>query len=45
MLSDFEYKGNNKAKLEIPHLHEKTDRIYENMMARFSNLEKQMGAK
>ena len=43
--SDIEYEVNIKAELEIGHLHEKTDRIYENMMARFSNLEKQMGFK
>lgn len=43
--SDIEYEVNIKAELEIAHLHEKTDRIYENMMARFSNLEKQMGSK
>jgi len=43
--SDIEYEVNIKAELEIGHLHEKTDRIYENMMARFSNLEKQMGLK
>ena len=40
--SDIEYEVNIKAELEIAHLHEKTDRIYENMMARFSTLEKQM---
>ncbi len=39
--SDIEYEVNIKAELEIAHLHEKTDRIYENMMARFSALEKQ----
>ncbi|MGI8919525.1 MAG: DUF1003 domain-containing protein [Pyrinomonadaceae bacterium] len=43
--SDIEYEVNIKAELEIAHLHEKTDRLYENMMARFSNLEKQMVAK
>ena len=42
--SDIEYEVNIKAELEIAHLHEKTDRIYENMMARFSSLEKQMAA-
>lgn len=41
--SDIEYEVNIKAELEIAHLHEKTDRIYENMMARFSALEKQLG--
>ena len=43
--SDIEYEVNIKAELEIAHLHEKTDRIYENMMARFSSLEKQMALK
>jgi CRP/FNR family cyclic AMP-dependent transcriptional regulator len=38
--SDIEYDVNIKAELEIAHLHEKTDRIYENMMARFEKLEK-----
>jgi CRP/FNR family transcriptional regulator, cyclic AMP receptor protein len=42
--SDIEYEVNIKAELEIAHLHEKTDRIYENMMARFSTLEKQMAS-
>ena len=37
--SDIEYEGNIKVELEITHLHEKTDRIYENMMARFEKLE------
>lgn len=40
--SDIEYEVNIKAELEIAHLHEKTDRIYENMMARFEKLEKGM---
>jgi uncharacterized membrane protein len=39
--SDIEYEVNIKAELEITHLHEKTDRIYEKMMARFEKLEKQ----
>lgn len=43
--SDIEYEVNIKAELEIAHLHEKTDRIYENMMARFSTLEKQLVAR
>jgi uncharacterized membrane protein len=38
--SDIEYEVNIKAELEIAHLHEKTDRIYERMMDRFSTLEK-----
>lgn len=40
--SDIEYEVNIKAELEITHLHEKTDRIYENMMARFAKLEKSL---
>lgn len=43
--ADIEYEVNIKAELEIAHLHEKTDRIYENMMARFSSLEKQMASR
>jgi CRP/FNR family cyclic AMP-dependent transcriptional regulator len=42
--SDIEYEINIKAELEVAHLHEKTDRIYENMMARFANLEKQLAS-
>ena len=42
--SDIEYEVNIKAEFEIAHLHEMTDRIYENMMARFSSLKKQMAA-
>jgi len=41
--SDIEYEVNIKAELEVTHLHEKTDRIYENMLARFTKLEKLMG--
>lgn len=37
--ADIEYEVNIKAELEIAHLHEKTDRIYENMMAKFAKLE------
>jgi CRP/FNR family cyclic AMP-dependent transcriptional regulator len=40
--ADIEYEVNIKAELEIAHLHEKTDRIYENMMARFEKLEKNL---
>jgi len=43
--SDIEYEVNIKAELEIAHLHEKTDRIYETMMVRFSSLEKQVATK
>jgi CRP/FNR family cyclic AMP-dependent transcriptional regulator len=42
--ADIEYDVNIKAELEVAHLHEKTDRIYENMMARFEKLEKQIAA-
>ena len=42
--ADIEYDVNIKAELEVAHLHEKTDRIYENMMARFEKLEKQIEA-
>ena len=38
--ADIEYEVNIKAELEIAHLHEKTDRMYENMMSRFEKLEK-----
>ena len=38
--ADIEYEVNIKAELEIAHLHEKTDRIYEKMMARFEKIEK-----
>jgi CRP/FNR family transcriptional regulator, cyclic AMP receptor protein len=38
--ADIEYEVNIKAELEIAHLHEKTDRIYETMMARFERLER-----
>jgi CRP/FNR family cyclic AMP-dependent transcriptional regulator len=42
---DIEYEVNIKAELEIAHLHEKTDRIYENMMARFEKLDKSLEAR
>ena len=38
--ADIEYEVNIKAEMEIGHLHEKTDRLYENMMARFEKIEK-----
>jgi len=40
--SDIEYEVNLKAELEIAHLHEKTDRLYEEMVQRLSRLEKQL---
>ena len=38
--SDIEYDVNIKAEMEIAHLHEKTDRIYEQMHEKFARLEK-----
>jgi len=38
--ADIEYEVNIKAELEVAHLHEKTDRIYEQMMSKFEKLEK-----
>jgi uncharacterized membrane protein len=38
--SDIEYEVNIKAELEIAHLHEKTDRIYENISQNFQRLER-----
>ena len=40
--ADIEYDVNIKAELEVAHLHEKTDRMYENMLSRFAKLEKMM---
>lgn len=42
--ADIEYEVNIKAELEVSHLHEKTDRIYENMMAKFEKLERGMAS-
>jgi CRP/FNR family transcriptional regulator, cyclic AMP receptor protein len=42
--ADIEYEVNIKAELEVAHLHEKTDRIYEGMMARFEKLERDMAS-
>jgi len=41
--ADIEYEINVKAELEVAHLHEKTDRMYEQMLARFAALEKEIG--
>ena len=41
--ADIEYDVNIKAELEVAHLHEKTDRLYEEMLARFVKLEKALG--
>jgi uncharacterized membrane protein len=38
--SDIEYEVNIKAEMEIGHLHEKTDQIFEAMLDRFAKLEK-----
>jgi CRP/FNR family cyclic AMP-dependent transcriptional regulator len=38
--SDIEYDVNIKAEMEIAHLHEKADRIYEQMVGRLSGIEK-----
>src|SRR5438045_8771839 len=38
--SDIEYEVNIKAELEVAHLHEKTDRIYAEMLEHFLRLEK-----
>ena len=43
--SDIEYEVNIKAELEVGHLHEKTDRIYAEMLEGFLRLEKQLGAR
>lgn len=42
--SDIEYEVNIKAELEIAHLHEKTDRIYQSMLERFAKVEKLMAS-
>ncbi|HEY3805622.1 MAG TPA: DUF1003 domain-containing protein [Kofleriaceae bacterium] len=41
--SDIEYEVNLKAELEIAHLHEKSDRIHEEMLERFTRIEKSLG--
>jgi CRP/FNR family cyclic AMP-dependent transcriptional regulator len=38
--SDIEYEVNVKAEMEVAHLHEKTDRIYEQLLERFARIEK-----
>lgn len=38
--SDVEYDVNLKAEAEVAHLHEKTDRVYEEMVERFARIEK-----
>ena len=41
---DIEYDVNIKAELEVSHLHEKTDRIYEEMLQRFTRIESLLAA-
>ncbi|MFL6229840.1 MAG: DUF1003 domain-containing protein [Pyrinomonadaceae bacterium] len=41
--SDIEYDVNIKAEMEVAHLHEKTDRMQETMLARFNRLERALG--
>ena len=41
--ADIEYEVNIKAELEIAHLHEKTDRVYTEMLEHFIALEKRLG--
>lgn len=41
--ADLDYEVNLKAELEVAHLHEKTDRIYESMLERFARVEKLLG--
>jgi len=40
--SDIEYDVNIKAELEVAHLHEKTDRLYEEMLQRFARIERHL---
>src|SRR5205823_11581129 len=42
--SDIEYDVNIKAELEVAHLHEKTDRLYEEMLQRFAKIERHLGS-
>lgn len=43
--TDIEYDVNIKAELEVAHLHEKTDRMNEQMLEKFARLEKLLTAK
>jgi uncharacterized membrane protein len=43
--SDIEYEVNIKAELEVAHLHEKTDRIYTEMLEHFIRVEKSIAAR
>jgi len=42
--ADIEYEVNIKAELEIAHLHEKTDRVYSEMLEYFTRLEKRIAS-
>jgi len=42
--SDIEYEVNVKAELEVSHLHEKTDQIYEHMLEHFVRIEKKLAS-
>lgn len=42
--ADIEYEINLKAELEVQHLHEKTDRIHEDMLDRLAKLERTLRA-
>jgi uncharacterized membrane protein len=43
--SDIEYEVNIKAELEVAHLHEKTDRIYAEMLEHFVRVEKALDSR
>ena len=43
--ADIEYDVNIKAELEVAHLHEKADHIHEEMLRRFSKLEKMLAGR
>ncbi len=43
--SNIEYEVNIKAELEVAHLHEKTDRIYSEMLEHFVRVERQLGVR
>ncbi len=43
--SDIEYHVNLKAELEVAHLHEKSDAMHEEMLERFSRIEKALNIK
>jgi uncharacterized membrane protein len=42
--SNIEYEVNVKAELEVAHLHEKVDRVYEEMHEHFAKLQKSIGS-